>query len=64
MSANTQSPERLAVGVEDATNMIGIRKTKFYQLVNEGRIRTFKVGRKTLVPTEDLRRFVEEGLAI
>lgn len=57
------STDRLSVGVDDAANMIGIKRTKFYEMVAAKRIRTFKCGRKTLVPIEDLRRFVEEGLA-
>lgn len=54
--------ERLAVPVPEACTRLGIGRTLFYELVNAGEIRTFKVGTRTLVPVRDLEAFVERKL--
>ena len=38
---------------------LGIKNTKFWQLVKEGLLETRKLGGATVVPAESLRRFVE-----
>lgn len=43
---------------EDAWTMLSLGKTKFYELVGEGRIRVLKEGRKTLVTAEEIDRYV------
>lgn len=53
--------DQLTVTVQAAQAAIGIGNTKFYELVAEGRIKTIKVGRRTLVRTDSLRELV--GLA-
>lgn len=40
--------------------MVGVKKTMLYALVSEGRLRTFKIGRKTMFKVSDLERFIEE----
>ena len=54
--------ERLAVPVPEACTRLGIGRTLFYELVNAGEVRTFKVGARTLVPVRDLEAFVEREL--
>lgn len=54
--------ERLAVPVPEACTRLGIGRTLFYELVNAGEVRTFKVGARTLVPVRDLEAFVERKL--
>lgn len=41
---------------------LSIGLTKIYELFNEGELKTFKVGRKTLVTTESIRAFVDRQL--
>lgn len=45
----------------DACDFLKISFPTFHSLVNQGLIKTKKVGRKTLVDMNDLRRAVSEG---
>jgi excisionase family DNA binding protein len=44
---------------KQAQRKLGIGPTKFYELVAEGRIKTLKLGRATLVPTDQYQAFRE-----
>src|SRR5690606_40267970 len=55
--ANLITP--MAYSVVDAARVLGIGKTKFYELVNQGEIPTIKIGSRTLVPHDELAAFVE-----
>ena len=48
----------LAVRVKQACELIGIGRSKLYELVAEGEIETIKVGSATLIPMTSLARFV------
>ena len=50
--------ERLNVCVKDGHHIIGVGRSKFYQLINRGEIPVIKLGRRTLVPVSALRAFV------
>ncbi|MEO8722714.1 MAG: helix-turn-helix domain-containing protein [Sphingobium sp.] len=39
--------------------MIGIGRTKFYQLINAGEVETIKLGSATLIPTASLAALIE-----
>lgn len=39
----------MAYSVSDVIEMIGIGRTKFYQLVSAGKIKTRKIGNRTVV---------------
>lgn len=45
--------------VEDALQYLKIGKTKLYALIKEGKIRTVKIGKRTLIDPEDLKKFIE-----
>lgn len=51
--------EPITVTVADARKAIGIGHTKLYELIGAGKLRTVKVGRRTLVTTESIRAFVD-----
>lgn len=42
------------VGVAFATAFLGIGRTKIFEFLKEGEIRQVKIGRRTLIPFEDL----------
>lgn len=44
--------------IPDACRMLGIRRSKFYELIAEGEIRTLKLGSATLVPVEGIKELV------
>ena len=53
------TPAPLCVRVRDAARMIGIGRTKFYELISNGDVEVIKVGNATLIPTASLSAFVE-----
>lgn len=46
---------RVALSVREFRETLGIGKTLFFRLVKEGKIRTIKLGTRTLVPIEQLQ---------
>ena len=49
----------ITVSVDEARNAIGIGRTKFYELVGQGRLKTLKIGRRTLVLVASIRALVD-----
>ena len=49
----------LSVRVGEASRMIGIGRTKLYELIKAGDLETVKIGRATLVSMRSLRRLIE-----
>jgi excisionase family DNA binding protein len=52
--------ERLLVPVPEAAALLGIGRTRAWQLIYEGRLRAVRIGRRTLIPRTELERFVRE----
>jgi hypothetical protein len=50
--------EKLVYRPAEAQAALGIRNTKFWALVKEGKLETRKLGGATVVPAESLRQFV------
>lgn len=50
---------KLAYTVAEFCDAVGIRATKFYELVKTGEIKPRKLGKKTLVTFEEAQRFIE-----
>ena len=50
---------RLTVKVTDAMGMLGIGRTKLYDLIGRGEIETIKIGKATRVIVESVYAFVE-----
>ena len=57
LASNPPPPLCVRVGV--AARMIGIGRTKFYELINAGEVETIKLGSATLIPTASLAALVE-----
>lgn len=53
--------EPIALSVADAVKVSGLGKSFLYVAMSDGRLETRKVGRKRLILTASLRRFIEEG---
>ena len=47
------------VSVDDVITVLGIGRTKFYELVAERRITPVKLGRRTLIKVSDLQGFID-----
>jgi excisionase family DNA binding protein len=59
MNAASHSPEPLAYSVADACRVSSIGRTRLYALINEGRLESRKIGKRTLIPAVSLRRLIE-----
>lgn len=57
MSA-VQPPEPICVRVNDAARMIGVGRTKLYELIAAGEIETVKLGKSTRITTASLHNLV------
>jgi excisionase family DNA binding protein len=53
------NPAPLCVRVNVAARMIGIGRTKFYQLIVDGEVEVIKVGNATLITTASLNAMIE-----
>ena len=53
-------PRRLTVRIPQAVEMLGVSRSKIYELIQQGEIEVIKVGSSTLLPVDGLVRFVEK----
>lgn len=47
------------LSVSEACALLGIRRTRFYELLNGEQLNAVKLGRRTLVRSDELERFIE-----
>lgn len=59
---NEAHSEAIALSVEDAARRISVGRSTIYELIRARAIRTVHIGRRTLVPESELRRFIAERL--
>ncbi len=52
------SQAALAIGVSEACTAVGCSRAKLYREVRAGRLRARKLGRRTIVLSEDLERWL------
>ena len=57
--SSLQPVEPICVRINDAARMIGIGRTKLYELISCGELETVKIGKATRVTTASLHKFVE-----
>jgi excisionase family DNA binding protein len=51
----------ISTTVKGAADMIGIGRTKIYELINDGKLETIKIGRRRLVKTDSIRALVDQA---
>ena len=51
--------QALSHGILDAARRIGVCRSTIYNLINDGKLDTVKVGRRTLIKAESLRKLVD-----
>ena len=56
--------ETICVRVNDAARMIGVGRTKLYELISSGELETIKIGKATRITTASLHRLVERHRAL
>lgn len=52
------APEPLAYSIADACRVTSIGKTRIYELLALGTLRSVKVGKRTLIPAKSLKALV------
>lgn len=55
------TPYVLALSVEDACLALGIKRTKLYELVAAGKLRSFQIGGRRLFQKSELEAFIREA---
>lgn len=50
--------EPLAISINDTAKTLGLGRTSIYALIGEGRLDTFKLGRRTLVKMDSVRPLI------
>jgi excisionase family DNA binding protein len=58
MSDETIIIEPLAVTIQDACAMIGVKRTKLYALCEAGEIELRKIGRRSVITMASLKKFI------
>jgi excisionase family DNA binding protein len=49
---------RLALSVQEAAKVVGISRRQIYEEMSRGRLRSIKVGKRRLVPHDDLKHWL------
>lgn len=52
---------RLAYGIEDAAQALCVGKSTIWRWVHDGRVKTIKLGGRTLIRREELMRLLDEA---
>lgn len=52
---------KLAYSRQETCDQLSIGLTKLHELINSNALETLKIGRRTLVKGESLRRLIEQG---
>jgi excisionase family DNA binding protein len=58
---NNKQMKPVTVTVENALRLSGLGRTKLYELMNQGRLKTVKIGRRRLVVFASLEALVANG---
>jgi excisionase family DNA binding protein len=53
------TPEPMAVSVVEAARLLGISRTRVYEELVAGRLKSFKVGRRTLLSRRELDAWID-----
>ena len=53
--------EPIGYSINDACVASSLKRTYLYELIKDGRLETVKIGRRTIVKADSLRRLIEGG---
>jgi uncharacterized protein YdaL len=51
--------EAIGYSINDAVTVSSIKRTKLYELIAAGKVETTKIGKRTIVKADSLRRLIE-----
>ena len=52
--------QKLMYSVDEGVEITGLKRTKLYELMLSGQLRSLKVGRRRLISAQALKEFVDE----
>lgn len=55
--------EAIGYSINDAVAVSSIKRSMLYELIAAGKIETTKIGKRTIVKADSLRRLIEGGAA-
>jgi excisionase family DNA binding protein len=55
--------EPIAVSINDAAKALGLGRTSIYQMIANGRLEAFRLGRRRLVTVASIRRLAAQAAA-
>ena len=53
----------ILVGIPEAARLMGLGRSKLYQILNDGELNLIKLGGRSLISVDELRSYVAEKLA-
>jgi excisionase family DNA binding protein len=51
--------DKLAYSISETARLLSVGRTSIYAMIADGRLDTFKLGRRTLIRAESIRRLVD-----
>ncbi len=51
--------EAIAASINDTAKALSLGRTSIYALIRDGRLETVKLGRRTLIKVESIRKLIE-----
>lgn len=54
----SNNADRISYRVDEAREKLGLRRTKFYDLIAKNEIESIRVGRQLLIPRDALENFI------
>ncbi len=54
-----QAETRMAVPADEAAKLLGIARTRGWKRIGDGEIASFKLGKRRMISTSELRRFID-----
>ena len=61
MLTDPETLEPLAYSIADASKVSSLGKTSIYTLIRTGRLESRKIGNRTVIPAQSLRRLIDGG---
>jgi excisionase family DNA binding protein len=50
--------------IQDSIRILGIGRSSLYNLITDGKIHPVKIGRRTLIPNHEIRRYVDSLISL
>ena len=58
MQQDKNNPQRLAYGISEAVAAVSVGRSLLYEEIKAGRLRAFRVGKRRLIDTDDLKAWL------